>query len=174
MTRGLRYPSLDAMPVGMRERLQGAELRRHAAKMVARHAEIMAPRARRDDEHTEQVVFFNRIRALGENRRGCWALAARRTFAIPNGGGRSKREAGRLKAEGVTKGVSDVMCALPRGPYAGLFIEMKSRVGQASPEQRAWNDESNANGYMAVVCRGADEATTLWCAYVAMQSTGRA
>lgn len=173
MTRGLRYATLDAMPAGMRERLEGAELRRHAAKLVQQRA-LAAPHPRRDDEHTAQVVFFNRIRALGQNRGYPYKLAAQRTFAIPNGGGRSKREGGRLKAEGVLPGVSDVFCALPAGPYAGLFIEMKSMVGQASPDQRNWNYASNMVGYLAVVCRGAVEATTVWRAYVEMLSEPRA
>lgn len=173
MSRGLRYANVEAMPAAMREQVAGAELRRHAAKLMSQRA-VAAKRPRRDDEHTAQVVFFNRIRALGANRGYPYKLAAKRTFAIPNGGGRSKREAGRLKAEGVRPGVSDVFCALPAGPYAGLFIEMKSMVGQASPDQRAWNDESNTVGYMAVVCRGADEATTLWRAYVEMLSEPRA
>lgn len=173
MSRGLRYSSVEAMPAAVRERVAGAELRRHAAKMMSQRA-VTGSRVRRDDEHTAQVVFFNRIRALGANRHYPYQLAARRTFAIPNGGGRSKREAGRLKAEGVLPGVSDVFCALPAGPYAGLFIEMKSMVGQASPDQRNWNYASNMVGYLAVVCRGADEATTLWRAYVEMLSEPRA
>lgn len=173
MTRGLRYTTVDAMPAGMRERMEGAGLRRRAAKLMQQRV-LTTPHPRRDDEHRAQVVFFNRIRALGANRGYPYKLAASRTFAIPNGGGRSKREAGRLKAEGVQSGVSDVFCALPAGPYAGLFIEMKSMVGHASPAQRAWNYESNMVGYMAVVCRGAVEAITLWRAYVEMLSEPRA
>jgi hypothetical protein len=124
-----------------------------------------ARRPRADHEHTEQVVFFNRVRTLAMNDKR-YARAARRTHAIPNGGGRSKAEAGRLKAEGVTAGISDIFCALPVGPWHGLYVEMKSQTGTASSEQRAWLDESTELGYIAVCCRGADEAMTVWRAYV--------
>jgi len=120
---------------------------------------------RRDDEHNEQVVFFNRIRALAENQPQ-YALAIERTFAIPNGGRRSKREAGRFKAEGVKAGVSDIFCALACGPHHGLFIEMKSLTGYPSREQREWVEKSIACGYCAHVCRGAEIAVAAWKDYV--------
>lgn len=158
---------MEDLPPSVRERIEGLEQRRDEVYTDWRNAgAVKRKKPRRDEEHNAQVVFFNRIRASGVNKGGRYARAARRTFAIPNGGGRSKREAGRLKAEGVLTGVSDVFCSLPVWPWSGLYIEMKSATGTASPEQRAWIEESNQLGYLAVVCRGADEATTLWEAYV--------
>lgn len=150
--RALRFASISEVPGPWRA--------------VAHAQRARAPKPRRDEEHNEQVVFFNRVMALAANAGAVYAVAARRTFAIPNGGARSKREAGRLKAEGVRAGVSDVFCALPRGGWSGLFIEMKSSTGTASKEQRQWLEESNSVGYLGVVCRGADEAFTVWKAYV--------
>lgn len=165
MTRALRYASLDELPPAMRASVELQQTRASPRKGSAR------PRKpRRDEEHEQQVVFFNRIRALGANE-GRFRLAAARTYAIPNGGGRSKREAGRLKAEGVTKGVSDIFVSLPvhqnnRGLVFGLYIEMKSVIGRLSTEQDVWLDGSTRLGYAARVCRSADEACEVWKAYV--------
>lgn len=156
----LRYRSLEDMPEPMRTRV---------AKQPAPKAKAPRPRGpRRDEEHEQQVVFFNRITTLALND-SRYAMAVKRTFAIPNGGGRSKREAGRLKAEGVKKGVSDIFVSLPvtvvrtRG---GLYIEMKSRAGSVSTEQQEWIEDSMALGYSAVVCYSADEAFSAWKGYV--------
>jgi len=110
------------------------------------------------------VNFFLRLAALAINEPR-FAQAVRRTHAIPNGGGRSKAEGGRLKAEGVRKGVPDIFCAMPQGPFHGLYIEMKSAEGRVSDEQSTWLDESRALGYAGAVCRSADEAFDLWRTY---------
>lgn len=88
-------------------------------------------------------------------------------FAIPNGGARSKATAGRLKAEGVVAGVSDLILLVPqwfttwRGQEgcldAGLCIEMKKKGGYQSPEQKAWQAKVEKFGYKYVVCRSLDE-----------------
>jgi len=152
----LRIPSIDLLPPPHR-----------AAAMRQLHPRTITPaKPRKDTEHTEQVVFFNRIRTLAMNDPR-YAMAVKRTHAVPNGGGRSKREAGRLKAEGVTPGVSDIFCALPSGAFHGLYIEMKSLTGLPSREQKAWLADSVDLGYTAACCRGADEAIAVWMAYVA-------
>ena len=157
-SNSLRFASINDVPESMRDRVARAlpEPPRRQRRQL---------RQRRDDEHTEQVVFFNRIRTLSLND-SRYELAVRRTFAIPNGGGRSKREAGRLKAEGVKAGVSDIETSLPAGGYHGLFIEMKSLTGYASREQKDWVQASLKLGYFASVCRGAGEAFSVWKQYV--------
>lgn len=164
-----RFPSIDALPVHHRaqaaRQLAPTAAQRPEARQAAPRAPEPARKPRRDDEHNEQVVFFNRIRTLAMNDTR-FADAASRTFAIPNGGGRSKREAGRLKAEGVLAGVSDIFCAVPRNGRHGLFIEMKSLTGSPSREQREWIAESECQGYAAACCRGADEAMRVWREYV--------
>lgn len=163
----LRLPSIDMLPQHHREQaMRQMHPARTAAPAAPDPAPRMAPRKpRRDDEHNEQVVFFNRIRTLALND-ARFAAAADRTYAIPNGGGRTKREAGRLKAEGVRSGVSDVFCSFPAGGCHGLYIEMKSATGRASREQADWLQASRALGYHAECCRGADEAFKVWRAYV--------
>ena len=80
-------------------------------------------------------------------------------FHIPNGGSRSRAEAGRFKAEGVKAGVPDICLPVPRGGYHGLFIEMKrTRGGVVEPEQTEWLDALRAQGYRAEVCKGWEPA----------------
>lgn len=76
-------------------------------------------------------------------------------FAIPNGGSRNKIEAAKLKAMGVKAGVSDLFLPVPRGRYAGLWIEMKRLTGgRATKEQREWLAEMTRQGYAAHICKG--------------------
>ena len=82
-----------------------------------------------------------------------------RVFAIPNGGKRGKLEAMRLRLEGVSPGVPDIMLPTPRGQHHGLFIEMKrTKGGSVSKEQKDWIAYLQAQGYQAIVCRGFEEA----------------
>ena len=59
-------------------------------------------------------------------------------FAVPNGGLRSKTEAARLKAAGVKAGVPDIMLAVARCGFHGLFIEMKVGKNKTSAAQDEW------------------------------------
>lgn len=101
----------------------------------------------------------------------CWAkkisLAGRAEldllFHIPNGGGRSKREAGILKAMGVKAGVSDLFLPVMKRDgggeiKGGLWIEMKCDGGRASEEQLKWIYAMRSMGYEAKVCTGWQEA----------------
>jgi len=88
-------------------------------------------------------------------------LQARRIphYAVPNGGSRNPIEAKNLKAEGVNAGVPDICIPVPNKKYHGLYIEMKrQRGGRVSEKQKEWIDKLNHLGYLAVVCRGFDEA----------------
>lgn len=55
--------------------------------------------------------------------RGVWQLEW--LHSIPNGGLRDKITAGKLKAEGVKKGVPDIHLPYSVGKWHGLYIEMK-------------------------------------------------
>lgn len=81
---------------------------------------------------------------------------------IPNGGTRSKSEAGRFRAEGVKAGVPDICLPVARGGYHGLYIEMKRRRGgRLSADQAEWIEALMREGYVAAVCRGWQEAQAL-------------
>lgn len=59
-------------------------------------------------------------------------------YHVPNGGCRTPRAAGRLKAEGVRPGVPDVVLPVPRGGYGALYVELKVPGGSTSPAQADW------------------------------------
>lgn len=82
-------------------------------------------------------------------------------FHVPNGGYRNEIEAAHLKRQGVKRGVPDLCLPVARKGYHGLFIEMKTRNGRVSEWQEQWLKDLNAQGYLAAVCRGADEARKL-------------
>ncbi len=83
----------------------------------------------------------------------------------PNGGKRSKREAARFRAMGVLAGVADFAISMPGGRFA--FIEVKSRGGCLSAEQKAFLRSMEANGHQTAVVRSladASAALTGWSA----------
>lgn len=112
-------------------------------------------------EHDEQAFVVARAEALAPS-----VSELRMLFAIPNGGARSKATAGRLKAEGVRPGVSDLFLSVPKGCYHGLYIEMKAISGRASDEQKAWIAAAREYGYRAEVCFGAEAAWLVICEYL--------
>ena len=69
-------------------------------------------------EGQEQATLFNWARMM----EGMYP-ELRLMFHVPNGGGRSKAEAGRFKMEGVKAGVPDIFLPVPRGNYHGIPAE---------------------------------------------------
>lgn len=96
-------------------------------------------------EHEEQREFV------------CWfrrTYPEVRIFAIPNGGIRSKSQAGRLKAEGVSPGIPDLYI-----PEWAMWIEMKrQKGGSVSLEQKDWHEYLIGIGHTVIVARGFDDA----------------
>lgn len=82
---------------------------------------------------------------------------ARLLFAVPNGGSRNAREGGRLKAEGVTAGVADLLLLVPAGGYGSLCIEMKTSTGRQRETQREWQHDVEKVGNKYVICRTLDD-----------------
>lgn len=129
-----------------------------AARLEAK-ASRSAPRE--DREHEEQAALIS------------WAEHAAHAlpelallFAIPNGGARSKKTAGRLKAEGVKPGVPDLLLPVARHGFKGLFVEMKAEGGRVAPEQRQWHAKLRAEGYRVAVCFGWVDAKAEILAYL--------
>lgn len=94
-------------------------------------------------------------------------------FAIPNGAwlaGNAKQRAqqmSKLRREGLHSGVPDLLLAIPRQGYHGLFIEMKRRKGgKLSMQQEAYQALLREQGYLSEVCYGADEAIMLVKGYL--------
>lgn len=78
-------------------------------------------------------------------------------FAVPNGGRRDAVTGAKLKEEGATSGVSDLILLKSNRFYGGLCIEMKKPGGYQSPSQKEWQKDAEANGAKYVVCRSLDE-----------------
>ena len=110
------------------------------------------------DEQIRVVAWF--ARQYPHYRRLFWAT--------PNGGSRHRIEAARMKMEGVQSGVPDLFLAVPTTHHHGLFIEMKrQKGGSVSATQREMIEALNDRGYLALVCRGADEAIAAIGEYLA-------
>ena len=90
-------------------------------------------------------------------------------YHVPNGGWRSRKVANALQRQGVKSGPWDYNLDVPRGNYHGLRIELKRRAGGGlSPQQKRWGEGLTMNGYLAVVCRGWEEARDRLVDYLAM------
>lgn len=88
-----------------------------------------------------------------------WTAPTLVWFAVPNGGGRSKAEAGVLKATGVKAGVADLAFVLPAG-RAG-FIELKAQTGRQSSSQVEWQRRVELAGGLYAVARSVDEVRAI-------------
>ncbi len=73
----------------------------------------------------------------------------------PNGGGRSKAEAGIFKAMGTRAGVPDLAFVLPEGQAA--FIELKAKGRRLSPAQIEFRAAAEGLGAKYAVCYSIDE-----------------
>lgn len=87
---------------------------------------------------------------------------------IPNEGKRSIVNGARLKRSGLRKGFPDLTIPVPKGTYHGLYIEMKSAKGRATPEQKEWITLLRNNGYVAEVCHGWREAVEIIDKYMGL------
>ena len=120
--------------------------------------------AKAGTEHAHQVALF------------MWASQHREEYpclkwmyAVPNGGERNVAVAGRLKAEGVKSGISDVCLPVARmkaaDKYHGLYIEMKKPGGKESKEQIEFGEFLVAQGYYYIMCDHWEKARDIIIAY---------
>lgn len=102
-------------------------------------------------------------------------------FAIPMGGLRDKVTAANIKAEGARRGVPDLMLAVTRRAYAGLFIEMKkpalkpkraSSRGGVSAYQSTWRQRLLEQHYSVIICYSWIEARDAILEYLAGRQAG--
>lgn len=96
-------------------------------------------------EHLEQVELVSWFRK---------EYPQYKIYAVANGGKRGIREAVRLKAEGVLRGVSDLHV-----PELRLWLEMKKdKKGRLSKEQREWGGYVESFGDKFIVGFGFEDA----------------
>jgi len=105
---------------------------------------------KRHTESNEQIVAMDWLRAQHPQ-------IALHTLHIGNERKASYYAGYIMKRMGVLKGASDLFMAWPKGDYHGLFIEVKSKTGKPSAEQKAFLQRMRDVGYRAEICYGADE-----------------
>lgn len=129
------------------------------------------PRARKDEEsqHQRALIDWATMAGMPSGLPGIPPDAKVRDylFAVPNGGGRSKAQAGILKAEGVKAGVWDLLLPVPIGRAHGLWIELKAGKNTLTEEQRAWRARMEPLGFKCVVCWSWDAAKSAIEQYLA-------
>src|SRR6267154_720893 len=84
-------------------------------------------------EHDIQAAFFQWVK-LAEKANPTLRLM----FAVPNAGKRSYKTAAMMIAEGLRKGVPDMILPVPRNGFTGLAIEFKRPGETPRPEQLAY------------------------------------
>jgi hypothetical protein len=92
-------------------------------------------------------------------------------YAIPNGGTRNKKAAGRAKGEGVLAGMCDLCLPVPRAGFAGLYVEMKAEGEYGGRRQRAIAEALRAQGYAVMECQGVKEGLDAFLAYLALPAS---
>lgn len=76
---------------------------------------------------------------------------------FPNEGKRSLRYGKLMKDLGMRKGVSDLFIAIPCHGFGGAWIELKSKNGTLSIEQREFLEDMRQKNYFTAVCYSIEE-----------------
>lgn len=105
---------------------------------------------RASGENGEMVALFDWIRTQ--------PALANCSIHIPNERKSSPQYGALLKRMGVRSGVSDVFIACPKGPYCGMWLEMKYAKGKLTVNQKQFLEDMSAQGYYAVCVTGFEAA----------------
>ena len=119
---------------------------------------------KRHTESNEQIAAMDWLRAQHPK-------IAEHTLHIGNERKASYYAGYIMKRMGVLKGASDLFMAYPMGCYHGLFVEVKSKIGRPSAEQKAFIERMRAVGYKAEICYGAEEVINTMKEYLGYQGT---
>ena len=120
-------------------------------------------------ESEEQQLLMQWANANTKKYPELWGL-----MAVPNGGHRSKRTAGRMKAEGVKAGYPDLALDVARGGFWGLRVELKRErrsLSRISDRQTAWHTFLLEQGYAVHICHGWRAAAAVIETYLQMPKT---
>lgn len=103
------------------------------------------------ESRTQEAIFAYLRRALPSDYRA---------FSVPNGAHMGQRNAVRMKREGMTPGVPDIIVARNNGTHA--YLEVKADKGKLSEPQAEWGEwASSGGGEWAVVRSIADTEAAL-------------
>jgi len=114
---------------------------------------------KRHTESNEQIAAMDWLRAQHPN-------IALHTLHIGNERKASYYAGYIMKRMGVLKGASDLFMAWPCGGFHGLFIEVKSKIGRPTAEQKAFLQRMKDVGYRAEICYGAEEVISTMKSYL--------
>jgi len=92
---------------------------------------------------------------------------------VANGGYRSKRTAGKLKAQGVIPGISDLVLPVARRGCHALYLELKALDGHPSEAQLWFAREAALEGNCVAFAWGWEMArdTLIWYLFPAQENT---
>jgi len=103
-------------------------------------------------EHFEQVAVVNYIKYQYPNV----------LFTASSGGMRTNWHQAKMnKAAGYSAGCPDILIFESRKGLHGLMIELKTKTGRLSPEQKNWLAELEKRGYKSAVAYGSDNAIAI-------------
>lgn len=114
-------------------------------------------------EHRIQSAFFQWVRVAEKIHPSLKLM-----FAVPNAGKRGYKTAAMLIAEGLRKGVLDVLFPVARCGFNGLAIEFKKPGGTLTPEQEEFAGLLSGEGWLVVVMTDAQGAVNLVKNYLGM------
>jgi len=93
-------------------------------------------------------------------------------YAIPNTAKRGKMNGWIMKLTGTRKGVPDLHLPVQSRDkrYIGLWIEMKSKRGVVSPEQRQWHEMLTTAGHKVIIHRSWTDAVNTFIDYLELDT----
>lgn len=125
-------------------------------------------------EHEEQAAFFV-MAAYHENQypelRWLHANVNGAALMRKDPSQKFSRQAEKLKAEGLRKGILDVSLEVARGGYFGFWLEMKRKGNNLTPEQREFTAFLHEQGYYVGLAYTAEEAWDFLECYLRMPKT---
>ena len=121
-------------------------------------------------EHEEQAAFVAEVLYRYANRddfiRPLFFSTFNGAWLGGNAGARA-RQMQKAKEAGFLPGVADILYLQPRGEWMYLVIEMKSKGGKLSEEQKTFINAVKWEGEgLAVVCHSAEEAIETFDKYM--------
>lgn len=131
--------------------------------------QMMSPKI---SEHDEQANFMTEVDLRYGLRED---FVPTLLFSVPNGimaGGQNKFALmAKFRAEGMKRGVADILYLQPRGDYNCLAIEMKAAhlrntASAVSEEQAEFLAAVNGAGGLGEVCYGCDDAMRIFELYM--------
>jgi hypothetical protein len=116
-------------------------------------------------EHQIQSAFFQWVRVAEKIHPRLKLM-----FAVPNAGKRGYKTAAMLIAEGLRKGVLDVLFPVASSGFNGLAIEFKKPGGVLTPEQEDFADALTGEGWLVVMMTDSHGAISLVKNYLGLKN----